>query len=80
MAPDGRTDNAKKNIPPPMARDNKNRFVIGYFLWRVMTGQNARIEYLMQISSTYYNKYILDIIGLISVLFYYKQHCVHLGL
>ncbi|XP_052277083.1 uncharacterized protein LOC127876128 [Dreissena polymorpha] len=27
---------------------NKNRFVLGYFMWRVLTGQNKTIEYLMQ--------------------------------
>lgn len=28
---------------------NKNRYVIGYFMWRVMTGRHDSIEYLMQI-------------------------------
>ncbi|XP_060600079.1 uncharacterized protein LOC132753609 isoform X1 [Ruditapes philippinarum] len=28
---------------------NKNRYTIGYFMWRVMTGQNEKIEYHMQV-------------------------------
>ena len=28
---------------------NKNKHVLGYFMWRVMTGQHYTIEYLMQI-------------------------------
>ena len=28
---------------------NKNQYVLGYFMWRVMTGQHDKIEYLMQI-------------------------------
>ncbi|XP_060568543.1 uncharacterized protein LOC132727145 isoform X2 [Ruditapes philippinarum] len=28
---------------------NKNKYVLAYFMWRVMTGQNEVIEYLMQI-------------------------------
>lgn len=28
---------------------NKNQFVIGYFMWRVMTGRHTQLEYLMQV-------------------------------
>ncbi|XP_052820507.1 uncharacterized protein LOC128246360 [Mya arenaria] len=28
---------------------NKNKYLVGYFMWRVMTGQHSTIEYLMQI-------------------------------
>ena len=28
---------------------NKNQYVLGYFMWRVMTGRHQTIEYLMQI-------------------------------
>lgn len=28
---------------------NKNKFMLGYFMWRVMTGQSSTVEYLMQI-------------------------------
>ena len=28
---------------------NKNRYVIGYLLWRVMTGRHDVIEYMMQV-------------------------------
>jgi len=28
---------------------NKNRYVIGYMLWRVMTGRHGVIEYMMQV-------------------------------
>ena len=28
---------------------NKNKYVIGYFMWRVMTGQHEEITYMMQI-------------------------------
>ncbi|KAJ8321589.1 hypothetical protein KUTeg_000060 [Tegillarca granosa] len=30
---------------------NKNQFVIGYFMWRVLTQRNTVIEYLMQLPS-----------------------------
>lgn len=28
---------------------NKNRYLIGYLVWRIMTGRNDSIEYLMQV-------------------------------
>jgi len=28
---------------------NKNLYVLGYFLWRTMTGRQQTIEYLMQV-------------------------------
>ena len=28
---------------------NKNQYVLGYFMWRVLTGRHQEIEYLMQI-------------------------------
>lgn len=28
---------------------NKNKYVLGYLMWRVMTGRHERIEYMMQV-------------------------------
>ena len=30
------------------SRQNKNRYVMGYLAWRVMTGLNREITYMMQ--------------------------------
>ena len=27
---------------------NKNKYTMGYFMWRIMTGQSTKIEFLMQ--------------------------------
>jgi hypothetical protein len=37
---------------PYISGQNKNRYTIGYFMWRVMTGQNEKIEYHMQVPGT----------------------------
>ncbi|XP_052218067.1 uncharacterized protein LOC127835668 [Dreissena polymorpha] len=34
---------------------NKNRYVLGYFMWRAMTGQHRLIEYHMQVPGMYTN-------------------------
>ncbi len=36
-----------------IAGQNKNRYVLGYFMWRVMTGQHRLIEYHMQVPGMY---------------------------
>lgn len=37
---------------------NKNQFVISYFMWRVMIGKTRQIEYLMQIQG--HARYLVD--------------------